>query len=180
MNGAATFALDEIDLNLLVLLQQDARRTLRELGQVVGLSPSAVHRRIARYHSTGVIARQVALLDPRAIGGPLLAVVLVSLETESTQDHSSLRERLLTTPEVQQCYDVAGEWDYVVILVARDMADSRELVERLFLREPRVNSLATLPVFDSVKLGLDVPIRRTDGRQLEAITYASGDDPQRP
>jgi hypothetical protein len=60
------------------------------------------------------------------------------------------------------------------------MADCRELVERLFLREPRVNSLATLPVFDSVKLGLDVPIRRTDGRQLEAITYASGDDPQRP
>jgi hypothetical protein len=42
------------------------------------------------------------------------------------------------------------------------MADCRELVERLFLREPRVNSLATLPVFDSVKLGLDVPIRRTD------------------
>jgi Lrp/AsnC family leucine-responsive transcriptional regulator len=161
VHGAA-LALDEIDLSLLELLQQDARRSLRELGEVIGLSPSAVHRRIARYYSTGVIARQVALLDSRLIGGPQLAIVLVTLETESTHDHSVLRERLLTTPEVQQSYDVAGEWDYVVILIARDMADCRELVERLFLRELRVKSLATLPVFDPVKLGLNIPIRRSD------------------
>ena len=156
--------LDEIDLDLLDLLQHDARRTLRELGDTVGLSPSAVHRRIARYHSTGVIAGQVALLDPRAVGGTLFAVVLVTLETESPEDHSSLRQRLLTAPEVQQCYDVAGEWDYVVVVVARDMADCRRLVDRLFLQDLSIKRLVTLPVFDSVKVGLDLPIRRCDGR----------------
>jgi Lrp/AsnC family transcriptional regulator, leucine-responsive regulatory protein len=154
--------LDEIDLDLLDLLQHDAKRTLRTLGEAVGLSPSAVHRRVARYHAAGVIAGQVALLDPRAVGGTLLAVVLVTLETESPEDHSSLRERLLTAAEVQQCYDVAGEWDYVVVLVARDMADCRQLVDRLFLQEVRIKRLATLPVFDSVKLGLELPIGRSD------------------
>jgi Lrp/AsnC family leucine-responsive transcriptional regulator len=151
--------LDEIDLDLLNLLQRDARRTLRELADTVSLSPSAVHRRIARYHSTGVIAREVALLDPDAVGDCLLAVVLVTLERESTREHASLRARLLANPEVQQCYDVAGEWDYVVVLVARDMLHCREIVDRLFLDGPSIERLATLPVFDSVKLGLELPIR---------------------
>jgi Lrp/AsnC family transcriptional regulator, leucine-responsive regulatory protein len=152
--------LDEIDLDLLTLLQRDARRTLRELGDTVSLSPSAVHRRIGRYHSRGVIAREVALLDPDAVGGCLLAVVLVTLEAESKQEHASLRARLLASPEVQQCYDVAGEWDYVVVLVASDMSHCREVVDRLFLEGPNIERLATLPVFDSVKLGLELPIRR--------------------
>jgi Lrp/AsnC family transcriptional regulator, leucine-responsive regulatory protein len=152
-------ALDEIDLDLLDLLQRDAGRTLRELGEVVGLSPSAVHRRLVRYHTTGLITRHVALLDPEALGGSLLAVVLVTLESESTQDHASLRERLAAAPEVQQCYDVAGEWDYVIVLVTRDMPHCRELVDRLFLDGLRIKRLATLPVFDSVKRGLDLPMR---------------------
>jgi Lrp/AsnC family leucine-responsive transcriptional regulator len=72
--------------------------------------------------------------------------------------------RLLATPEVQQCYDVAGEWDYVVVLVTSSMHECRELVERLFLDEPGVKRFVTLPVFDAVKLGLDIPVRRAAGR----------------
>jgi Lrp/AsnC family transcriptional regulator, leucine-responsive regulatory protein len=56
-------ALDALDVDLLNLLQRDAGRTLRELGDDVGLSPSAVHRRIARYEAAGLIARRVAVLD---------------------------------------------------------------------------------------------------------------------
>jgi Lrp/AsnC family transcriptional regulator, leucine-responsive regulatory protein len=152
--------LDEIDLVLLDLLQEDADRTLRDFGEAVGLSPSAVHRRIARYHAAGIIARHVALVDPQTVGGLLLAIVLVTLENESSQEHASLRARLLAAPEVQQCYDVAGEWDYVVILVARGMPECRELVESLFLGGPRIKRLATLPVFEPVKVGLDLPLRR--------------------
>jgi DNA-binding Lrp family transcriptional regulator len=155
--------LDEIDLDLLDLLQHDVGRTLRELGDAVRLSPSAVHRRIARYDSSGVIQRRVAILDPKSVGGRQLAVVLMTLEKQSSQDHASLRARLLATPEVQQCYDVAGEWDYVVVVVTSGMHECRELVERL-LDEPGIKRLVTLPVFDAVKLGLDIPVRRATGR----------------
>jgi Lrp/AsnC family transcriptional regulator, leucine-responsive regulatory protein len=164
LNRSGPISLDEIDLDLLDLLQHDVGRTLRELGEAVRLSPSAVHRRLARYDSSGVIERRVAILDPQSIGRRQLAVVLVTLEETSGQDDASLRVRLLATPEVQQCYDVAGEWDYVVVLVTSNMHECRELVQRLFLDEPGVKRLVTLPVFDAVKLGLDIPVRRAAGR----------------
>ena len=159
MSRSSPLPLDEIDLDLLDLLQHDVGRTLRELGEAVRLSPSAVHRRLARYDSSGVIARRVAILDPQSVGGRQLAVVLVTLEQQSSKDYASLRARLLATPEVQQCYDVAGEWDYVVLLVTSGMQECRELVERLFLDEPGVRRFVTLPVFEAVKVGLDIPVR---------------------
>jgi Lrp/AsnC family transcriptional regulator, leucine-responsive regulatory protein len=107
--GPRSVALDEIDHDLLALLQEDAARTLREFGEAVRLSPSAVQRRIARYQPAGLIAREVAVLDSRSVGGPLRAVVLAALAQESTGYHDALRARLLAAPEVQQCYDVAGE-----------------------------------------------------------------------
>ena len=153
-------SLDEIDLDLLDLLQRDVGRTLRELGDAVRLSPSAVHRRLARYEASGVIERRVAILDPQSVGGRQLAVVLVTLEQPSSKEYASLRARLLATPEVQQCYDIAGEWDYVVVVVTSGMHECRELVERLFLDEPGVKRFVTLPVFEAVKIGLDIPVRR--------------------
>ena len=164
MSRSSPLPLDEIDLDLLDLLQHDVGRTLRELGESVRLSPSAVHRRLARYDSSGVIARRVAILDPQSVGGRQLAVVLVTLEQQSSKDYASLRARLLATREVQQCYDVAGEWDYVVVLVTGDMQECRELVERLFLDEPGVKRFVTLPVFEAVKVGMDIPVRRAAGR----------------
>jgi Lrp/AsnC family transcriptional regulator, leucine-responsive regulatory protein len=111
-------SLDDLDRKLLDLLQQDADRSLCQLGEAVGLSPSAVQRRLTRYRSSGVIARQVAVLDPDAVPGTVLACVLVTLERESKRHHSSFRERMRASPEVQQCYDLAGEWDYLTIVVA--------------------------------------------------------------
>jgi Lrp/AsnC ligand binding domain/Winged helix-turn-helix DNA-binding len=99
--------------------QEDAGRTLRELGEAVRLSPSAVQRRLGRYQAAGLIARKVAVLDSRNVGSVLVAVVLVTLAQESTEYHNALRARLLAAPEVQQCYDVAGEWDYVVVYRSR-------------------------------------------------------------
>ena len=68
-----TLALDDVDHALLDLLQRDSGRTLRELGELVSLSPSAVQRRLDRYRRHGVIARQVALLDPGQLPAALLA-----------------------------------------------------------------------------------------------------------
>jgi Lrp/AsnC family transcriptional regulator, leucine-responsive regulatory protein len=103
------------------------------------------------------------VIDPRA-AGTQLAVVLVTLDRESAQEHAALRERLLAAPAVQQCYDVAGEWDYVVVLVAPDMTACRELVDDLFLQQQGIKRLATLPVFDCVKLGFGTAVRRGNER----------------
>ncbi len=152
-------ALDDVDHELLGLLQRDSGRTLRELGDLVGLSPSAVQRRIDRYRRHGVLARQVALLDPRQLPTVLLALWLVTLERESGQHHHAFRERVLAVDEVQQVYDVSGDWDYVVIVACSGMAHHTEVANRLFHDAPNVRRYTTLFVLDPVRTGGVLPTR---------------------
>lgn len=151
--------LDIIDKKLLNLLQHDSARTLYGLGDAVGLSPSAVQRRLKRYRKSGLIRREIAVLDADAVPGAVLACVLVSFERESKRLHSGFQERMRATPEVQQCYDVSGDWDYLVILATGGMAHCRAVVEDLFLDAPNIKRYSTLFVFGVVKSGLHIPLR---------------------
>ncbi|GAA0932416.1 Lrp/AsnC family transcriptional regulator [Virgisporangium aurantiacum] len=152
-------ALDEVDHHLLGLLQRDSGRTLRELGDIVALSPSAVKRRIDRYRKHGVIARQVTLLDPIHLPTVLLAVCLVTLERESSRHQQAFRKRLLDATEVQQIYDVSGDWDYVVVLACSGMPHHTEVAHRLFNEAPNVRRYTTLFVLDPVRTSGALPTR---------------------
>jgi DNA-binding Lrp family transcriptional regulator len=152
------FHLDELDRKLLELLQKDAARPLYELGDLVGLSPSAVQRRLSRYRSSGVIAKQVAVLDPDVVAGTVLACVLVTLERESKKLHATFRQRLLAAAEVQQCYGLAGTWDYLVIVAASSMPRCRTVIDELLLDAPNVKRYETSFVFEPVKRGLNIPL----------------------
>ncbi|MFC6879439.1 MULTISPECIES: Lrp/AsnC family transcriptional regulator [Actinomadura] len=162
--------LDEIDVQLLDLLQHDAGRTLHDLGEQIGLSPSAVQRRIARYRKDGLITRQVAVLDPHRLGPTVLATVLVTFDQESFEHHRAFSERMRADPQVQQCYRVAGPWDYVVVLAARSMRDCGRLGDRLFKADDNIKRYETLVVFDTIKTALALPLpaphptRPQDGR----------------
>lgn len=149
--------MDEIDRHLLTLLQRDSTRTLHDLGDEVGLSPSAVQRRITRYRKEGLIARQVEVLDPEK-AGRMLAIVLVTIDRESVEHHAGLRQRMIAHPNVQQCYTIAGEWDYMVVLACDNIAHCRDLVRGMFLEDPNVKRFDTMPVFDPVKVGLELPL----------------------
>lgn len=154
-----TLHLDEIDRKLLDLLQDDAARPLYELGELVGLSPSAVQRRLSRYRSGGVIDRQVAVLNPDAMPGTVLACVLVTLERESKRLHTAFRQRVLAAAEVQQCYDLAGAWDYLLVVAASNMPRCRAAIDELLLDAPNVKRYETLFIFEPIKRGLNIPLR---------------------
>jgi Lrp/AsnC family leucine-responsive transcriptional regulator len=158
--------IDTIDRKLLTLLQHNSARSLTQLGDVVGLSPSAVQRRLKRYRSTGLIAKEIAVLNAEAIPGTLLACVLVTLERESRKLHSGFQERMRIAPEVQQCYDVSGEWDYLVLLVANGMPHCRSVIEELFLEAPNIKRYSTLFVYNVVKLDLRVPLLSVRERRV--------------
>lgn len=155
--SAATLVLDEFDHKLLELLQHDASATLSELGDAVGLSPSAVQRRMTRYRQDGLM-RQVAVLDPLALGSTL-AAVWVTMERESAENNAIFHARVRAAPEVQQCYTLAGEWDYLVILATTGVVHCRQVVDRLFLDEGNVKRYDTHLVFDVIKHGLELPTR---------------------
>lgn len=148
--------LDEFDHRLLDLLQRDAGQTLAALGEAVGLSPSAVQRRMARYRKSGLM-RTVAALDPELLGNLTIAAVWVAMEHESTRQLNAFYARVRATPQVQQCYQLAGEWDYLLILATTSLAEYREIAERLFKDDPNIRRYDTRVVFDTVKRSLALP-----------------------
>jgi Lrp/AsnC family transcriptional regulator, leucine-responsive regulatory protein len=155
---APGLALDDFDHRLLDLLQDDAGRTLTALGEAVGLSPSAVQRRIRRYRERGLL-REVAVLDPAEFPAVTLATVWVAMERESAKRHTAFRARMRQAHEVQQCYTLTGEWDYLVILAVTGVGHFREVAERLFSDEGTIKRYETRMVFDVVKYGLQLPTR---------------------
>lgn len=150
--------LDEFDHRLLELLQRDATATLATLGDSVGLSASAVQRRLMRYRATGLL-REIAVLDPARLPGTTLATVLVAMERESAKRHAAFCARMRAAPEVQQCYVLAGDWDYLVMLATSSVAHCRAVAERLFTDAGGVQRYETRLVFDVVKQGLTLPTR---------------------
>lgn len=148
--------LDDFDHRLLQLLQRDGDATLTVLGEAVGLSPSAVQRRMTRYRRSGLL-RLIGVISPKALGNTTLAVVSVAMERESAKHHAAFCARMRAAPEVQQCYVLAGDWDYLVILAATGVAHYREVAERLFMDEGNIRRYETRLVFDIVKHGLELP-----------------------
>lgn len=156
--------LDEFDHRLLERLQRDAGATLSELGEAVGLSASAVQRRLTRYRKSGLL-RQIAVLDPAQLPHVTLATVLVAMERETAKLHAAFQARMRAAPEVQQCYTLAGEWDYLVILTTCGVAHCREVADRLFMDEGNIKRYETRMVFDVVKAGLQLPTRTAQKRR---------------
>ncbi len=150
--------LDDFDHRLLDLLQQDSGRTLTALGESVGLSASAVQRRITRYREHNLL-REVAVLNPAEFPSVTLTTVWVAMERESAKRHAAFRTRMRQANEVQQCYTLTGEWDYLVILAVTSVGHFREVAERLFSDEGTIKRYETRMIFDVVKYGLQLPTR---------------------
>ena len=150
--------LDDFDLKLLELLQADAQRPVPALADAIGLSAPACYRRIRRLRETGAIAREVALVRPRTLGWPLSMIVLVTLERESARTVDEMMRVLQAVPEVVEAWNVTGDYDFAVRMVARDMEGYDELARRLFAADERVRSFKTLVVIRQVKEMSPIPI----------------------
>jgi Lrp/AsnC family transcriptional regulator, leucine-responsive regulatory protein len=144
--------LDAIDLALLDQLQADAALTNQELALKVHVSPPTCLRRVKRLRDTGLIARQVALVDADRlallIGHGLQAIVEITLERQGQEQQAAFELRVAGDPSVQQCYRVSPGPDFVLVVQARDMPDYLRLAQRLFTSDANVRNVKA---FFSVK-----------------------------
>ena len=155
---------DNADRTLLATLQRNAQVKLDQLADETGLSVATVQRRLTQLRRNGVIAGTVAVLDPAALGQAMTFVVSVELERERPDQIDGFARTACAEPQVQQCHYVTGEGDFVLICVARDMADFEALTRRLFFDQPNVRRFRTSVVMTSYKRTLDVP---TDGPNVD-------------
>jgi Lrp/AsnC family leucine-responsive transcriptional regulator len=150
--------LDPFDRRLLNLVQDNAGQTSEQIAEQIGLSPSAVQRRLRRLREEGVIVRDVAVVDPKAVGRPTFFVVHVQVERERPELNAHLREWLAAEPHVQQAFYVTGEADFVLIITAPDTETYDALMSRMIAEHPNVKRFTTNVALSVVKRGLTVPV----------------------
>ena len=151
-------AIDRIDARLLEEVQKSNRTSTDKLGELVGLSATAVQRRLKRLRDEGVITSEVAVVNPKAVGRNVTMVVLVSLERERVDIIDRFKHAIRTTTEVMSGYYVTGDADFVLTITAKDMEHFEAFTRKFFYENEDVKSFKTLVVMDGVKTGFGVPI----------------------
>ena len=129
-----TISLDEVDYQLLTALQEDADRTNVELARLVGLSPAATLHRVRRLKESGVIRIIRAELDPAKAGFPLQVYVTATLARHDPRSSRVFDEQIQALPQVIAADNVAGETDYLLSIVARDVAELQQVLASLATR----------------------------------------------
>ena len=155
-------ALDKLDKAILRALQLNGRETYDVIGEQVGLSPSAVLRRVKRLEDAGVIDRYVALVRPEAVGLGLTAYINVRLE-KHTETHKRnpmdvFRASVQGWPEVVECAALTGDMDFLLRVVVQDMAHYSRFIMDTLLKHPSVQDCKTSFVLNRVKATTAVPV----------------------
>jgi DNA-binding Lrp family transcriptional regulator len=148
--------MDELDLKLLRLVQNNARMTAEAISQDIGLSPPAVQKRLKKLRDSGVIERDVALLDPARLGREMTIIVEVILERESRAQLDDFKRKMRRAPCVQQCYYMTGEADFMLILLVHDIKEYEQFTQDYFFDSANISRFKTSVVMDRVKVSLDV------------------------
>ncbi|MDT9600487.1 Lrp/AsnC family transcriptional regulator [Sphingosinicella rhizophila] len=154
----ASHDLDRFDRDILAILQQDNMTTQRRIGEAIGLSAPAVQRRIRRMEASGFIVANMAVVNPDLVGRPLTIFVEVEVESERTDRIDGMKRRFADAPEVQQCYYVTGDADFVLVVTVSSMGEYEALTRRLFFADDNVRRFKTFITMDRVKTGLAVPV----------------------
>lgn len=129
---------DVADTAILEAIQENARITLADLADRAGLSPSSCQRRLQRLEEDGVVTRYTAHLDERRLGYQGSVVVKITLDSQSEAALDAFEGAVQTCPGVVECYLMAGDADYLLRIVIRDMPEFERIHKNHLSRLPHV------------------------------------------
>jgi Lrp/AsnC family leucine-responsive transcriptional regulator len=148
---AAPVRLDRIDRRILNLLQENNQIPNHELAARVGISPPPCSRRVRRLREAGVIAAEVALIDPFRVGRNLIVFASVTLASQREDLLESFERKMRAQPEVMQCYFVSGDSDYLCVVNVPDMPAYNDFARRVFANEPNIRMFRSSFALSRVK-----------------------------
>lgn len=148
--------MDEYDKHLLALAQQNNRMTNQEMAELVHLSQSAVRKRMKRLRDDGIIAHDVALLNSTKLG--LTIICRLHCSELTRQAYQSIIDTIDEAPEALQCYNVSGEFDFVVIAQMRDMEHYTDWLENRMMANPYIVHCETQFVYRQTKFKTAIPL----------------------
>lgn len=153
---------DRIDARIMRLVQENNRLTSDEIGDRIGLSATAVQRRLKKLRKNKTIEGDVSIISPKAVGRPVSMLVLVSLARDRADVIDRIKRALRQNADVMSAYCVTGEADFVLVVTATDMEGYERFTRRFLYEDPDIKGFKTLVVLDRVKVGFSLPIEAID------------------
>ena len=150
--------LDRVDRRILDALQADARISNQELAKKVGLSPAPCWRRLRRLEEEGFISGYATLLNGSAIGLPILAYALVTLDNHHADTVKQFDRLIQDRPEVLECHSMSGPNDYLLRIVAASMEAYEHFLSTQVLQLAAVRSVNTSFVLRTKKSTTRLPV----------------------
>ena len=150
--------LDSFDRKILKIVQSNNRVTSEKLAKDVGLSSSACQRRLNSMRKTGIIERDISVLDRNQLNRKITIIVQIMSDIEGTEPDIQFKKAMFDAPEVMQCYYVTGNYDYVLITTFKEMGDYEDFTNKYFLENPNIKHFTSMVVMNKVKENLSIPI----------------------
>ncbi len=150
--------LDSFDRSILDIVQRNCQLKAETIAEQVGLSASAVQRRLKRLREEGVIAAEIAVLDRKLADNPMTFIAGMEIERENYDALSKFRVWAEKQDHIQQVYYVTGSVDLIAIITARDVGQYDEITAGIMAQNPQIKRIHTNVVLKDIKLGLFVPV----------------------
>ncbi len=150
--------LSRSDRRLLDALQRDATPSQNELADLAGMSRTSCWRRIRDLEKSGVIEKQVALLNPRKLGFQIHVLLTVAIVEHTDENRDSFEAHVQTLPEVTECYSISGERDYMLQVVVTDMDAYNDFINSQILHHPAVRSASSTFALRRIKYSTALPL----------------------
>lgn len=136
--------LDAFDYKLLDRVRRNNLEPARVTAEAVGLSESAVLRRLRRLRAEGVIVADVAMVDPDRVEPRIVLHVLVEMDTQERRHTDAFKAAMVRSPEVQGAWDVTGETDFLLTVAVRSMAEYEAFCQRELTSDARVRAFKSM------------------------------------
>ena len=150
--------LDERDVQILNALQSDGRLSNAELAEKVNLSPSACLRRVHLLLANGLVAGTHLVLNQKAAGYHGTAYVFITLDGQEREKLDAFEARVKLVPQIQECYLLAGQADYLLRIIFHDMEDLERLHSEVLTRVPGVLRVQSTLTLRTVKRTTSLPL----------------------
>lgn len=150
--------LDRIDKKILELLQKNAKLSTKEIAAQLDLTTTPVYERIRRLEKNGFITGYVALVDRRKVDKNLIAFLFVSLKEHSQKALLKFEKEVLEFPKVTECYHIAGQYDFLLKILVKDMQDYHEFTFRRLASMDNIAHVQTDFVMNDLKYSTSIPL----------------------
>lgn len=151
-------SLDSIDITILKILQENSRKTLKDISQDINLSLTPTHDRVKRLENDGYIYKYVGLLDRKKLGIGLIVHCQVTLDKQTKNNFAEFERTILNYPEVVECSMVSGSFDYLLKLVIKDMDNYNQFYQQKLAVLSSVAHISTLFVIQEIKSSTELPL----------------------